>query len=378
MTKLTSFDVLIVYAQSISKSATDTKTLVPFPVGSLNESYNIVYSYFLEVCEQQSLTAAFTTSADIIGPGFCKSYWTFKDKTWHKFTSPGYSALIFDKFSPTKKELLLRRQLMFSDPIVKPFNDPFIFSLFFDKQLTYNSLSVHAIPTVALSDLSVEGVARSCNSLVTMRDSHVGANDFGTDIILKDRYGAGGRRVYKYSASELSSLQSRVAKNTRVSYIIQPFVKFDKGFSYQNSYCSADIRLIYLNGKIIQQYIRVAKTGDFRCNEHQGGILTYIPLSLIPDPVIKKSNIIAKNLLKSSSLYALDFIISNNKNIYLLEGNTSPGLDWNMSLLKNEKEAKKLINLIVGDLYTRISPKIIYQKRPLLSYQKSLAMTVND
>ncbi|MFA5894257.1 MAG: hypothetical protein WC851_00600 [Candidatus Shapirobacteria bacterium] len=378
MTKLTSFDVLIVYAQSISKSASDTKTLVPFPVGSINESYNVVYGYFLEICEQQSLTAAFTTSADIIGPGFCKSYWTFKDKKWHKFTSPGYSTLIFDKFSPTKKDLLLRRQLMFSDPLVKPFNDPFLFSLFFDKQLTYNSLSAHAIPTVALSDRSLEGVTSSCNSLSKLRDSHVGSKDFGTDIILKDRYGAGGRRVYKFSSADLASLYSRVIKNTRVSYIIQPFVKFDKGFSHKNVFCSTDIRLIYLNGKIIQQYIRVAKVGDFRCNEHQGGVLTYIPLSQIPELVVKKSNIIANGLLKSKSLYALDFIVSNNHNIYLLEGNTSPGLDWNMNLIKNETEAKKLINLIVSDLSTRISPKEVYPRRPFISYQKSITVPLND
>jgi glutathione synthase/RimK-type ligase-like ATP-grasp enzyme len=128
---------------------------------------------------------------------------------------------------------------------------------------------------------------------------------------------------------------------------MQPFVKFDQGYRYQKTSVSTDIRLIYLGGKTVQTYIRMAKPGDYRCNEHQGGRLKYLALSSIPAAVLKMSEKVAQALGHPESLYALDFIISNNGNVYLLEGNTGPGLDWNLKLKENEREAKKLIRLVV-------------------------------
>jgi hypothetical protein len=97
----------------------------------------------------------------------------------------------------------------------------------------------------------------------------------------------------------------------------------------------------------------VAKKGDFRCNEHQGGLLTYLDLDEIPASLVAKSGLIAKVLNKKCSLFSLDFIMSNSGVPYLLEGNTGPGLDWNMSLPKNEREAKKLIRMVVRELGVR-------------------------
>lgn len=159
-------------------------------------------------------------------------------------------------------------------------------------------------------------------------------------------------------------------RHQNVSFIIQPFVRFDLGFSYHRCPAPTDIRLIYLRGKIVQSYIRVAKSGEFRCNEHQGGLLTYLSLKNIPASLLAKSNLIAEVLDKKCSLFTLDFIISNNGNSYLLEGNTGPGLDWNVSLKKNEIEAKKLIRLIIEELVVRSKPEPIY--RPKLSLSKPI------
>jgi D-alanine-D-alanine ligase-like ATP-grasp enzyme len=63
---------------------------------------------------------------------------------------------------------------------------------------------------------------------------------------------------------------------------------------------------------------------------------------------------VAEILNKKCSLYTLDFIVSNSGNAYLLEGNTNPGLDWNVNLPENEIEAKKLINLVVEELKNRV------------------------
>ncbi|MDP4010128.1 MAG: hypothetical protein Q8P53_04085 [Candidatus Shapirobacteria bacterium] len=354
MTKLNYFDVLIVYSEALAASASNTSTenISPFSRGSRNESYNTVYGYFLETCNKFKLNAAFTTSADIIGPGFCRSYWKFKDNNWLKINSPCFSNLIFDKFSPTRKGRKNRRQLLFSSPEIRPFNDPQLFNLFFDKQKTYDELSEHSIPTISLGK-TLQSITDACDTLTKLMNLHSGSKDFSLDLIMKDRFGAGGRHVYKFKPGQSENMFSVIQKNTRTSFIIQPFAKFDQGFSYHNCPASTDIRLIYLKGKIIQSYIRVAKSGDFRCNEHQGGLLTYLSIKEIPPILVEKANSIAKILDKKCSLYALDFLISNNGNAYLLEGNTGPGLDWNMSLIKNEIKAKKLIRLVVEELNVR-------------------------
>lgn len=156
--------------------------------------------------------------------------------------------------------------------------------------------------------------------------------------------------MYKVGCNDYLGILSKIKRRPGASYIIQPLVKFDRGFKFENASVPTDIRLIFLGGKVVQSYIRRARPGDFRCNEHLGGSLTYLPVSKIPKKLIDTSKVISEKLDRSNSLYSLDFIISNKGNIFLLEGNTGPGLDWNVSLKKNEAEAKKLIRLIVQKL----------------------------
>ena len=310
MNKSVRLDVLIVYNQKLAFSASDgsTDSQTPFPHNSPNNLYNLVYSYFLEICHQFKLTAAFTTSADIVGAGYCRSFWQFKNKRWVKVNSPCFSALIFDKFSPTGKRDKLRRQLLFSSIEVKPFNDPDLFSLFFDKQKTYEKLSKYSIPTISLKEDTLKSIKNACKTLAKLTHSHPNSEDFSHDIVMKDRFGAGGRRIYKFKISQPEDMLAVARRRTGISYIIQPFTNFDQGFSYNNYFASTDIRLIYFKGKIVQSYIRVAKSGEFRCNEHQGGLLTYLSLGEIPPSLITRSNLIAKILNKKHSIFTLIFI----------------------------------------------------------------------
>jgi hypothetical protein len=374
MTKIINFDVLIVYTETLTASAADTsgENNLPFPKGSRSESYNTVYGYFLDICRRNGLSAALTTSADIIGAGQCSSFWTFQNKKWIKNYSDCFSELIFDKFSPTRRGIKSRRKLLFSTTEIKSFNDPELFNLFFDKQKTYDKLAEFSIPTISLGDCTIQGVETACNELKNLVTLHSRLNDFSQDIVMKDRFGAGGRRVYKFSTQQPERIMKVLHRNPKISFIIQPFAKFDKGFTYKNSPASTDVRFIYLNGKIAQTYIRVAKQSDFRCNEHQGGSLIYLTLKDIPKYLIEKSNMIAEKLDKKCSLYALDFIVSNNGNTYLLEGNTGPGLDWNMSLRKNEIEAKKLIRLVVKELVSRVETEVDYEDEIVITSPVSI------
>ncbi len=354
MNKVAEFDVLIVYNSNAatSSSNSDTSVTTPFAFNSDSYGYNEVYAYFLTSCHKLGLRAAFSSSVDIVGAGLCRSYWTYSKKSWHKNQRTCHSKLIFDKFSPINESERTARELLFSDN-VKSYNSRKLFDLFFDKQKTYQALESHAIPTVTLIQTSVATIKQSCLKLKKLRESHPRSLDFSDDIILKDLFGAVGNHVYKFRPNESRKMYSLARKNKNISFIIQPFAMFDRGFSFNNQLSSTDIRLVYLGGEIVQSYIRTALPDEFRCNEHQGGTLTYLNLNQLPKSLVEKSNSIATILEKKNSLYSLDFIMSNNGNPYFLEGNSGPGLDWNTNLKANERNAKKLIRLIAKQLLVR-------------------------
>lgn len=362
MNQIIKFDVLIVYNGSLAVSASSDNDSTPFKDESKNHIYNGVYSYFLEICTRLKIKAAFTTSSDIVGPGLCKSFWTYKNKTWQRSDKYCQSNLIFDKFSPVRKSVKAARKLLFSSHEVKAFNDPRLFRLFFDKYKTYLKLSEFAIPTINIDKNTLEGIKKALAKLSKTILDHPNSNDFHRDIVMKDKYGAGGLNVNLIKEGDYERIFSILKNNNKASFVFQPLVNFDKGFSYKGIKAPTDIRFIYLNGEIVQTYLRIAKSGEFRCNEHQGGLLTYVKPIDIPWEIIAKANLIAKSLKSKRSLFTLDFIVSNSGNSYLLEGNTSPGLDWNINLKRNEIEAKKLIRLIVRDILNRVRIKSNHNK----------------
>lgn len=352
------FDVLIVYSDKLATSAHTLKkeALSPFAKNSSHESYNLVYAYFLKICQKKKLKVAFTTSADITGPGQCSAYWLYQKNNWQKVRQTAFSKIIFDKFSPVNQKINKNRQLLFSSARIKPFNPAPLFNLFLDKQKTYRRLSSFSIPTVTIQKSTLKGVLSALAALQKLTAKHPSREDFSSEIVVKDRFGAGGIDVYKFKTNEVKKIVTLLKKHPQKSFIAQSFIKFDQGFLYQNSPVSTDIRLIHLNGKIIQTYIRMAKKGDFRCNEHQGGTLKYVSQDQIPTDIFLAFHKIIKIINKKSSLYALDFIISNHGHIYLLEGNTGPGLDWDLSRNENRLEAQKLIRIVVKKLIGMAHP----------------------
>ena len=361
----------------LRKIISSKKQIAVIPVGSIEQhgphlpistDSDIVTEVAKKICQKNNLKAALTTSADIVGAGLVRSYWLFEKNTWIKVQKAGFSKMIFDKFSPTSKNRKIKRNLLFSSKRIRPFNDPYLFNLCFDKQKTYEILNHFSIPTVTIEESTRQGVMKAQKLLKEKIAKHQNKSDFSEEVLMKDRFGAGGLNVYKYCNDQTEMMTASVKKHKSISFIIQPFVKFDKGFSIQNSPKPTDIRLIYLGQKIVQTYIRIAKKGDFRCNEHAGGLLKYISKNEVPLKITAVSKNIAKILNKKSSLIALDFIISNNGNIYLLEANTGPGLDWNLSIRENEIEAKKLIRIIIKEIVRRSnSSKYTFERKAIVA-----------
>jgi len=358
MAKIKTFDVLVVYTNAIAASASSNdNVLSPFQLSKNRTNYNESYSYLLKTCEKNNLESAFVTSQDIIGSGTASCYWLYKNNKWIKVNQPCYSQFIFDKLSPVNSKQKQRLNILFSNPKVRPFNSPAIFSLFYDKQKTYRILQDFAIPTVAVANKNFIGIHTALNKIRILTAVHPHASDFSNRFVLKDKYGSGGNNVYLLdSLNPQKNILNIIRKNKNISFVLQPFVQFNTGYTYNKRAGFIDIRMIYLGQRVVQVYIRRAKRGDFRCNEHQGGELHYITLKEVPLKVRMFAKRIAQDLNVDSELYALDFVISNNGHVFLMEGNTRPGIDWNLSLKKNERMAKKLIRVIVGEIAKRVVP----------------------
>jgi glutathione synthase/RimK-type ligase-like ATP-grasp enzyme len=360
-------DLIVVYSE-FANSAGDKqyKEKAPFSFKGRYEIYNDSYSYFLVKCKKMGIKAAFTSSKDIIGPGLFQSFWTY-NKKWIRHSGKAYSKIIFDKFAPFTTTQKNRLKLLTSSKDIYLFNKKKIREIFQDKLNTYNCFKEFAIPSGEIVNPSKQKVILAKNKLDKLLKNHKWRGDFNDGCIIKDKTGAGGFRIHKINLKKggfqkIKKYYKLDKKNKGIlSYIFQPFIDCDKGFNFEKYQGFIDLRLILLNHKIVQAYVRIAKKGKFRCNEHQGGNLIYISQKIVPKKVITLIKKIIKKLdtkldLKHS-LYALDFIQSNNGNLYFIEGNNNPGLDWDHTKKVNEEKSKELVNIIVNEVRSIIREK---------------------
>jgi hypothetical protein len=312
MSTITNLDVLVVYSAGIAESATipDSVGTHPFRVDSKRANYNLSYDYFLEACHDQGITAGFACSSDIIGPGTTQSYWTSNNNKWTKINQKARSNQIFTKLSPVSAKRKSERQLLLSDPTIKTFNDQDLRATFFDKLRTHLELPNYSIPTVSLRSAKLDVITNSLARLRALVKKHPFRSDFSSTIILKDRYGAGGNYIYKITHDYQTKIAKLMADSPHITFVLQPFLRFNQGYLHHNQPTTTDIRLIYQHNQVIQSYLRIAKKDEFLCNEHQGGELIYVPESSIPSSILKIGNKLTRKINKPHELYALDFVLS--------------------------------------------------------------------
>ena len=363
------YDLIVVYSE-FANSAGDKqyREKAPFSFKGRYEIYNDSYSYFLLKCKKMGLRTAFTTSRDIIGPGLFKSFWTY-NKKWIKHSGKAYSRILFDKFAPSSIAQQKKLRLLTSSKEIYMFNNKKIINILSNKLNTYKCFKEFAIPTVEITSPSKQKIILAKTELDKLLKKHKYKLDFKNGCIIKDKTGAGGFRIHRVDdgnggIKQIKKYYKSDKKNKAwLSYIYQPFIKCNKGFSFGKYKGFIDLRLIMLDHKIIQAYIRVAKKGRFRCNIHQGGNLFYISKKVIP----KKVLVVIKKIIKrldtrldlKHSLYALDFIQSNNGNLYFIEGNNNPGIIWEYKNKMDEEKSKELINVIINEVKSIIQEKII-------------------
>lgn len=349
------FDVLVVYSSGMTQRVErGSSNRSPFSLIACEKDYEKAYAYLLDSISEYGLTVAFATSDDIIAAGTVAAYWTHDGNGWKAVRQAAFSEVFFDKLSPQTEIRKRQRELLFSSPIIVPFNDPELYTLFFDKLRLAEQLTTTTIPTVALESGDSQAIEVARNRLAILTELYSNRNDFACDYILKDRYGAAGNHVYRIAATNIDSIGKIISENPKKSFILQPMLLFDSGYQYKEWPGKTEIRLIFHNEKIVQTYLRIAETTLGLCNGHQGGNIIYQPIRSIPKKVRIAAERVIVLLPKHDSLYALDFVVSNEGSVYLLEGNTGPGLNWDRANLADVAGAKKLMRIIAKIMASKV------------------------
>lgn len=351
------YDLFIVYTPGKAKSANNKKYRRTVPFSKKSDGHNKTYGYFLMKCKELGIKAAFTISKDIIGPGLVRSFWTY-DKKWKRNLHKAYSQVIFDKFRHNGKEKV------FFSKSVYAFNRK-IRKFFCDKLKTYTFFKEFSIPTISIMNISREGLMQAKEKLDRLTERNKNVNGSADGYIIKDRFGGEGHGIFRTDLESgieplLMQLKKFAKKIRPVSYILQPFMNCDKGFTIDGYSGFIDLKIIILDCKIIDTYIRIASKGDFRNDGVNGGRLVFIPKESIPEDVIRMANKIRGIIDEEGNndhFYSLDFIKNNEGNIFLVEGNSKPGIIWafgenspdmtEMDKMINKEKNMHQINLIV-------------------------------
>ena len=140
-------------------------------------------------------------------------------------------------------------------------------------------------------------------------------------IVLKPLSESGGKDIIIINKSNLSQI-----KKIEKPYIAQEFIDSSRGVPgvSQNMH---DLRLVFVNDKLIYSYIREPKRGSFLANLAQGGSLTIVPKNKLPKslrPIIKYANEVFATF--NPRIYSIDFMFDEKKKPWIVELNSMPGL----------------------------------------------------
>lgn len=136
-------------------------------------------------------------------------------------------------------------------------------------------------------------------------------------VVLKPRFGYNGIGVY---------IRNRDSVNApRKNYIIQEFIDTHSGIKGLVR-STNDLRLVILNGEVVDQYTREPKSGLIS-NTARGGIEKYFKREEIPKSVIHIAMYVDKRFCKIlPRFYSIDFLIDGYGKPWICELNSRPGL----------------------------------------------------
>lgn len=109
-------------------------------------------------------------------------------------------------------------------------------------------------------------------------------------------------------------------------YLLQEFIDSSGGVPGV-SHGIHDLRLVFVNDKIIYSYIREPQEGSYLANLSQGGHLIIVPKNKLPkslNPIIKHANELFKTF--EPRVFSIDFMFDEKDRPWVVELNSMPGL----------------------------------------------------
>ncbi len=247
--------------------------------------------------------------------------WAYRDKKWIKVTTPVKPDLIFDKLSGKKDYEMFDLKMNISQK-VKIFNHP-LFRTMLDNKLAQYLYLGEFMPKsfLATNQTELQQVFPKISS---------------KKVVIKPLYGSGGFGIIIDEKEKIDF------KKIQFPVFVQEFIKSEKGIpglSKENEV--SDLRMIFINHKLIYALSRIAKKGSLFTNFHQGATAVLIPEKSIP----KSAKEVAKKIGNKLSIYpeanySLDFIFTNAGKPLLVEMNTTPGFDL-LNIVGDEKTKNK-------------------------------------
>jgi len=238
---------------------------------------------------------------------FTKS-WAFRDGKWIKINEPIKPDLIFDKVAGVKdydlfgmKEKIAKDVPIFNHPLFRTmYNSKLSQALIFKKYMAKTEL--------ALDEKDYKKRTKKIP---------------GDKLVIKPIYGSGGNGIV------IDDRKNIDPGFLEYPCIIQEFIESNVGIpGFSEKEEVADLRMVFINHKLIYALSRIAKQGSLFTNFHQGATAVLVPENKIPENAYKMAKKIIKQLsVFSHAHYSLDFIFKNNGDPMLVEMNTTPGFD---------------------------------------------------
>jgi len=140
-------------------------------------------------------------------------------------------------------------------------------------------------------------------------------------IVIKPLLESGGKGIQILNKKDVM----RKAK-IKGPHLVQEFIDSSRGVPKFSKEIH-DLRLVFVNDKIIYSYIREPKKGSYLANLAQGGSLTIVPKNKLPEslaPIVKYANEIFHTF--NPRVFCMDFMFDQDKRPWIVELNSMPGL----------------------------------------------------
>ncbi len=278
----------------------DFKTSTP----PKDKKYRECYEYMYELAKKHGvrLVRASNSWYDEKKRVF-KHAWTYeKEKGWFTIgeTKPD---LVWDKMNASTENdefrfVIAKAFKIINDPLfAQTINNKFLSSLFFKE----------FIPQTIYLDKTtdVKNVAKKIKS---------------DKIVFKPLTKSGGSGIIIVKHNEIAKIK------INDPYLAQEFIETDGGIKNITN-DRHDLRLTFVNEKLIYAYIRTPAKGKLLANVSQGGSMAIVPIDKLPEsikPILKLNEKLFADF--NPRIYTIDLMFGPKQKPYVVEMNARPGV----------------------------------------------------